>query len=124
LAEHPVTVVDVEQVVIRGRLVLAVLLTAPRDEVRLRRAVAAVADELGMDVEVAAGAGGTAAPRRSGRSHVTVLGHPLRPTGMSAIAGRIADSGANIDRITRVADYPVTAIELEASGTDPDQLRA
>jgi phosphoserine phosphatase len=42
---------------------------------------------------------------------------------MSAIAGRIADCGANIDRIERMARYPVTAIELHVSGVDPEVLR-
>jgi phosphoserine phosphatase len=43
---------------------------------------------------------------------------------MAAVAGRIADSGANIDRIERMARYPVTAIDLHVSGADPDRLRA
>ena len=42
---------------------------------------------------------------------------------MAAVAGRIADSGANIDRIERMARYPVTAIDLHVSGTAPDRLR-
>ena len=42
---------------------------------------------------------------------------------MAAVAGRIADSGANIDRIERMARYPVTAIDLHVSGADPDALR-
>ena len=40
---------------------------------------------------------------------------------MAAVAGRIADSGANIDRIERMARYPVTAIELHVSGADPER---
>ena len=43
---------------------------------------------------------------------------------MAAIAGRIADSGANIDRIERMARYPVTAIDLHVSGANPERLRA
>ena len=43
---------------------------------------------------------------------------------MAAMAGRIADLGANIDRIERMARYPVTAIELHVSGVDPDRLRS
>ena len=39
---------------------------------------------------------------------------------MAAIAGRIADTGANIDRIERMARYPVTAIDLHVSGVDPE----
>jgi phosphoserine phosphatase len=123
LAPFPVEVLDVEQVVLRGRLVLGVLITAPRDESRVRRAVTEVATALGMEVEISSGKGDNS-PRRLGRSHVTVLGHPLRAAAMSAIAGRIADSGANIDRIVRIARYPVTAIELDISGADPDVLGA
>jgi phosphoserine phosphatase len=54
---------------------------------------------------------------------VTVLGTPLRSSAVAAITGRIADTGANIDRIERMARYPVTAIDLHVSGTDPDRLR-
>ncbi|WP_020573760.1 phosphoserine phosphatase SerB [Actinopolymorpha alba] len=122
LAPFSVEVLDVEQVVLRGRLVLGVLVTAPRDEIRLRKTVEKVARNLGMEVEVESGAGDNL-PRRLGRSHVTVLGHPLPARAVSAIAGRIADTGGNIDRIVRIARYPVIAIELDVSGTDPDMLR-
>jgi len=61
--------------------------------------------------------------RPEGRSHVTVLGTPLRSTAFAAIAGRIADTGANIDRIERMARYPVTALDLHVSGVAPDRLR-
>jgi phosphoserine phosphatase len=63
-------------------------------------------------------------PRRvGGRSHVTVLGHPLRPAALGAIAGCIADYGGNIERIVRIARYPVTAVELEVSDADLAVLR-
>ena len=77
-----------------------------------------VADRLGMTVTVSAGAA-EADPRRTGRVHVTVLGLPLRPHVVSALAGRIAELGANIDRIVRLSSYPVTSVELEVSGADP-----
>ncbi|HEX3923087.1 MAG TPA: ACT domain-containing protein, partial [Streptosporangiaceae bacterium] len=50
LAEHDLSVVDVEQVVIRGRLVLGVLLsctTAP-DLTAIHRQVTALAEDLGL----------------------------------------------------------------------------
>jgi phosphoserine phosphatase len=122
-AGYPVRVLDVEQVVLRGRLMLGVLLTAPRDEIRFRRELEDIARTLGLDIEIDSGSGDNS-PRRQGRSHVTVLGQPLHPRAVSAIAGRIADSGANIDRIVRIARYPVIAIELDVSGVDPDKLRA
>jgi phosphoserine phosphatase len=123
LAPFCVDILDVEQVVLRGRLVLGVLMTVPQDESRLRTAIEKAAASLGMDVELASGTGDNL-PRRDGRSHVTVLGHPLRPRAIAAIAGRIADTGANIDRIVRIARYPVTAIELDVSGADPARLRS
>jgi phosphoserine phosphatase len=122
LAGFGVAVLDIEQIVLRRRLVLGVLVSAPRDEKALRKAMDRVADELDMQVEVERGTGDNRT-RPEGRSHVTVLGMPLRPAAVAAIAGRIADTGANIDRIERMARYPVTAIDLHVSGSDPDRLR-
>jgi phosphoserine phosphatase len=124
LAAHELTVDDVEQVVIRGKLVLGVLLTAGAapDLTAIHREVAAIAADLGLEAEITMGSGEQ--PRRRGRLHVTVLGSPLQPSVIAAIAGRIAADGANIDRIGRLADRPVTCIELEVSGADPDRLRA
>ncbi|MBS41923.1 MAG: phosphoserine phosphatase SerB [Nocardioides sp.] len=122
LARHAVEVVDVEQIILRGRLILGVLVTAPRDPQRLVGALQGEAAELGMQVEVERGAGDNVS-RRAGRAHVTLIGAPLRAKAMAAIAGRIADTGANIDRIERMARYPVTALDLHVSGADPQRLR-
>ena len=123
LATAGVEVLDIEQIVLRRRLVLGVLVTAPRDWKRLRGVIEETAAGLGMSVDVDRGVGDNKG-RRDGRSHVTVIGSPLKASAMSAIAGRIADCGANIDRIERMARYPVTAIDLHVSGTDPERLRA
>jgi phosphoserine phosphatase len=123
LSRHDVAVLDVEQVVIRGRLVLGVLLRAGASlEALVRDTLESALTPLGMDVEVSAGEDDSAR-RGKGRSHVTVLGHPLRPAAMAGIAGVIADYGGNIDRIVRIARYPVTAVELSVSGVDPTELR-
>jgi len=75
-----------------------------------------------MSVDIDGGVGDNKS-RRDGRSHVTIIGSPLRASAMAAVAGRIADAGANIDRIERMARYPVTAIDLHVSGVDTDALR-
>ncbi len=123
LTRAGVEVLDIEQIVLRRRLILGILVTAPRNWKRLRSAVEATASELGMSVEVDRGTGDNKG-RREGRSHVTVIGAPLKAAAMAAVAGRIADCGANIDRIERMARYPVTAIDLHVSGVHPDRLRA
>lgn len=123
LARFGVEVIDIEQIVLRRRLVLGLLVTTPHDWKPLRNAIEKVAEDLGMNVEVERGAGDNK-PRPEGRSHVTVLGTPLKSAAVAAIAGRIADIGANIDRIERMARYPVTAINLHVSGAAPEKLRA
>ncbi|MBO0819194.1 MAG: phosphoserine phosphatase, partial [Actinobacteria bacterium] len=116
LSAHELTVLDIEQVVIRGRLVLGVLLGGGSDPdlTGIHRAIRAIAADLGLEAEITTGSGD--APRRRGQLHVTVLGHPLLPAAVAAIAGRVAGNGANIDRIDRLADRPVTCIELAVSG--------
>jgi len=122
LGAFGVEVLDIEQIVLRRRLVLGVLVTLPRNWKALGDALQRVAEDLDMQLDVDRGVGDNRR-RPEGRSHVTVLGMPLKPAAVAAIAGRIADTGANIDRIERMARYPVTAIELHVSGTDPDRLR-
>jgi phosphoserine phosphatase len=122
LAQFGVEVIDIEQIVLRRRLILGLLVSAPRDWSPLRRALEKVADDLAMTLDLDQGSGDNR-PRPLGRSHVTVLGSPLKSSAVAAIAGRIADTGANIDRIERMARYPITAIDLHVSGVDPDRLR-
>ena len=125
LSRFPITVADVEQVVIRGRLVLGVLVgyDPGTDIGQVWTAAERVAADLDMEVELSTGRE-KRAPRRRGRLHVTILGSPLLPAAMAGIAGRIAVYGANIDRIERLAAHPVTCIEMEVSGADPAGLGA
>jgi phosphoserine phosphatase len=118
-----VEVIDVEQLVVRGRLILSALLTVPDDESHLEDTVHEVGAAFGLEVTVEYGTGDNRA-RRVGRSQVVILGAPLRPAAMAALAQRIKDDGGNIDRIVRMARYPVTAIRMEVSGADPDQLQS
>lgn len=136
LAEHPVTVLDVEQLVVRGSLVLAVLVGVEEGAgvdgagvdggetaiTATRKAVRQVAADLDMDVQTVVGAAEDD-DRRRNRIHITVMGSPLRPDALSALAAEIAERGGNIDRIRRVASYPVTAIILEGSGVEAEDLR-
>ena len=126
LGQFPLTVLDIEQVVILGRLVLGVLTSceAEPDLTAIHRSVTALASGLGLDAEITTGsAAAAAAPSADPGLHVTVIGNPLRPAALSAITGRIAANGANIDRISRLASDPVTCIELEVSGASPRALR-
>jgi len=122
---HPVRVIDTEQLVIRGRLVLAVLLEGLTDDTNLEACaehIREIASTLSMDVDVAIGEPEN--PDMMDRKfRVTILGAPLLPDAVSLVAREVATHGGNIDRIHRIADYPVTAIAFDGSGLDPDQIR-
>jgi phosphoserine phosphatase len=75
-----------------------------------------------MDVETVPGAAEDDERRRN-RIHVTMMGNPLTPRAVATVAAEIADRGGNIDRIRRIASYPVTAIVFEGSGVSVEELR-
>ncbi|MET7766130.1 phosphoserine phosphatase SerB [Streptomyces sp. NPDC005336] len=125
LAAYGVDIVDIEQVVTRGRIVLCVLVTAPTaggGEGDLRATVHSWAESMRLQAEIISGRGDNR-PRGTGRSHVTVLGNPLTAEATAAIASRITGTGGNIDRIFRLAKYPVTAVDFEVSGAATERLR-
>lgn len=123
LQSHPVTVEDMEQIIVRGRLILAVLLGLDSSMVSdVRATVHTTASRLGLEAETVPGAAEIPALPTS-RVHITVLGAPLRPAPIARIAETLADHGGNIDRIRRIADYPVTAVVFEGSGVEVIELR-
>ncbi|MGN6599680.1 MAG: phosphoserine phosphatase SerB, partial [Actinomycetes bacterium] len=116
---------DVEQVVIRGRLILTVLVSTEAvalPPAPLRARLDALARELGLDVDVTE-VTATPTPVRSGRVLVTLLAARLTPHALAAITGVVADLGANVDRLVRMARQPVMAVELDVSGASPEALR-
>ncbi len=119
LTRHDVDVLDVEQVVIRGQLVLGVLAGVYRDPEGLQETVEQAMASVGMQVDVKIGPAIGDDPFALGRrdsSHVlVVLGRPVTARGFSEVARRLASLGANIDAIRSVADYPVTGLELYVS---------
>ncbi|MBO8190883.1 phosphoserine phosphatase SerB [Streptomyces oryzae] len=126
LAAFAVEVVDIEQLVTRGRITLCALVTAPTTgtgtEGELRATVHSWAESMNLTAEIISGKGDNR-PRGTGRSHVTVLGHPLTAESTAAIAASITSTGGNIDRIFRLAKYPVLAVEFDVSGTETALLR-
>ena len=122
IADVGAEVLDLEQVVVRGHLTLAMLLAAGDGHERLRSVLGSVGSELDLKVKIKRGTGDSPR-RRGGRAAVVVLGAPLRASGVAAITARIASHGANIDRIRRLSRYPVTTVEFDVSGADVDRLR-
>ena len=115
LTRHGVDLLDVEQVVIRGRLTLGALVAAHHDPEGLQEAVEQAMASIAMQVQTSLEISDDPAARRHSTHVVVVLGRPITARAFGSIARALADVGANIDAIRRVADYPVTGLELLVS---------
>ena len=123
LAVPGVEVLDVEQVVVREHLTLAVLVAPGQHERGVAVAVEELGQEMGLQATCLVGCGDN--PHRPPvRLHVALIGRPLWPAAVAQVATTIARHGANIDRIRRLSRDPVTTLELDVSGpADAVQLR-
>ncbi|MCE6993378.1 phosphoserine phosphatase SerB [Saccharothrix sp. S26] len=115
LTRHGVEILDVEQVVIRGRLVLGVLVAADHDPEGLQEAVEQAMATVSMHVEVEIGADSRRTARLESSHVLILLGRPVTARAFTEVARRLASLGVNIDAIRGVADYPVTGLELRVS---------
>ncbi|MGI8722137.1 MAG: phosphoserine phosphatase SerB [Geodermatophilaceae bacterium] len=124
LAPLDLEIIDVEQVVIRGQLVLGVLLAIRVHETDIRAIADRVAGEAGVSIELSFDEeAADLAEHRRRRNHVIVLAAPLPASAVAAIARAIAEVGGNIDTISRLSTYPVTSLELMVSGAKSTRLR-
>ncbi|WP_040836993.1 phosphoserine phosphatase SerB [Nocardia brevicatena] len=110
MSRHRVSLLDVEQVVIRGRLTLGVLITRPSDPEALQDELEEAMNTVGMTVEVDIDADPTRGPVST--HAVVVLGAPVTAHAFSTVSRQLATLGVNIDSIRGIADYPVTGMEL------------
>ena len=125
LSPFAVSILDIEQVVIRGRLILTVLLSlSPSHAKAIEADLEECAVKIGVDIATAfESSDRTTIAAKRALLHVVVLSQKLKPAAINAIAAQIAENGGNIERIHRTASYPLTAIEFTVSGADLNLLR-
>ena len=113
LQEFSVEILDIEQVVIRGRLILTTLISLdPAHASAIEKDLLAAITPLGLDLALDF-TEDNSKESSSSNLHLVALSQELRPSGIAALAAKISDQGGNIDRIRRTASYPLTAIEFE-----------
>ncbi|MSW98744.1 MAG: phosphoserine phosphatase SerB [Actinobacteria bacterium] len=116
LSPFQISVLDIEQVVIRGRLVLTVLISLdPAHCSAIEEDLLAMAAASSLDLAIDFQDSPVEAVALPTRLHIVVLSTELKPTGIAGVAAKISEFNGNIDRIHRTASYPLTAIELDAS---------
>ena len=129
LSRHGVELLNVEQVVIRGRLTLGVLLCCAPEVVDggvLRDDVESAIRGLGLEVSFER-SDDVPIIREPSTHTIYVLGRPITARAFGAVAREAATLGVNIDLIRGVSDYPVTGLELRVSvppGADGPQRKA
>ena len=125
LSPFAVNILDIEQVVIRGRVILTVLIScAPAHAAAIESDLEECATTLGVDIASAFEvSGSTDIDVKKSLLHVVVLAQELKPSAINAVASAIAINDGNIERIHRTASYPVTAIEFTVSGVEQSRLR-
>ncbi|KKF01396.1 Phosphoserine phosphatase [Mycolicibacterium obuense] len=117
LSAHDVELLNVEQVVVRGRLTLAVLVAGPADVAggtTLRDEVQSAIWDVGLDVTIE-GSDGLPVLRQPSTHTIVVLGRPITAGAFGVVAREAAALGVNIDTIRGVSDYPVTGLEMRVS---------
>ena len=117
LSRHGVELLNVEQVVIRGRLTLGVLVSCPlevADSTALRHDVESAIRALRLDVSIER-SNDLPVIRQPSTHTIYVLGRPITARAFGAVAREVATLGVNIDLIRGVSDYPVTGLELRVS---------
>jgi len=117
LSRHGVELLNVEQVVIRGRLTLGVLLCCAPEVVDggvLRDDVESAIRGLGLEVSFER-SDDVPIIREPSTHTIYVLGRPITARAFGAVAREAATLGVNIDLIRGVSDYPVTGLELRVS---------
>ncbi|MCB0947774.1 MAG: phosphoserine phosphatase SerB [Mycobacterium sp.] len=117
LSRNQVDLLNVEQVVIRGRLTLGVLVAGPAEVAggpELRAEVEAAIHAVGLEVTIER-SDGMPVMREPSTHTIVVLGRPITAQAFGVVAREAAALGVNIDVIRGVSDYPVTGLELRVS---------
>lgn len=117
LARYPVDLLNVEQVVIRDRLVLGVLVsgqTEVADGQSLRGEVTEAIRRLGLEVSIERSDDVPVIAELPTHT-IVVLGRPITAAAFGAVAREAAALGVNLDVIRGISDYPVTGLELRVT---------
>ena len=113
-------VYDVEQIVVRGRLTLNVLIGVDGEKATIRDLLLFGWEQrLHVEFEVV---DPIPTPIKT-MTVITLLGERIGPDDFGVVARGIAEGGGNIERIFRLSRYPVISYELAVSNGDVDKIR-
>lgn len=121
----PHAISDMEQVIIHGHLILTLALEIQAtDRAHLLDQLNQCAQEHGL--ELVAQEGDHHQIESAGNDpsvHITVMGQELTAGTLEKVAGIVRNAQGNIERIFRIAQYPVTALEILVSNVPVERIK-
>lgn len=130
LAALDVTVADVEESVVTGKLVLALVLVPVKWEnselLRLRAILGAAGDGLGLEVTVreVQQSSHTHTHQRVARCRVVMMATRLSAQTIAQVSATAQRLGANVEHARRLTSGDITAVEYIVSGSSTTEIRA
>lgn len=116
LSPFSVSILDMEQVIIRGRLILTTLIELhPDHQSAIEEDLMTLGQKLAMDIAVDFSTHDVVSRDDSSRLQLVVLAKKLYPKAIASVAAAINKHGGNVDRFRRTAAYPVTSIEFDVA---------
>jgi phosphoserine phosphatase len=125
LEPFSITILDIEQIVIRSRLILTVLIELdPAHAEAIEEDLNKCAEKLNLDIATSFGTQTLESiANKDGLVHVAVTAQKISPDTLSTISATIANLGGNIERIYRSTSSPQTTLEFLVSGTHIQSLK-
>jgi len=116
LSPFSITVLDIEQVVNRNRLILTALIALdPAHADAIESDLLLLGKRLDLDIAIDFSDVILESASSAQHLHVVMLAGALKPSAVSAVSGAIAAAGGNIERIRRTAAFPLYAIEFDVT---------
>ena len=116
LSPFSITVLDIEQVVNRNRLILTALIALdPAHADAIESDLLLLGKRLDLDIAIDFSDVILESASSAQHLHVVMMAGALKPSAVSAVSGAIAAAGGNIERIRRTAAFPLYAIEFDVT---------
>ena len=118
LSEFSISILDIEQLVIRGRLILTVLIGLDESHAEaVAKDLESLEKEMGLDIAI------DFAPKQDfaempSNLHVVIISDYLKPASIAVVAAELSKINANITAIRRTATNPLIAIEIDVNCPD------
>ena len=113
LSEFSISILDIEQLVIRGRLILTVLIGLDESHAEaVAKDLESLEKEIGLDIAI------DFAPEQNhtevtSNLHVVIISDSLKPKSVAVVAAEFSKISANITAIRRTSTIPFIAIEID-----------